>query len=66
MTQHSKGLCVSSGAEDPQQEEDDFEAEFLADLESESLQVGPSPALEFLRLSSRIFSQIGAFNAGFD
>ncbi|KAL0056457.1 hypothetical protein WJX82_011547 [Trebouxia sp. C0006] len=38
MTQHSEGLCVSSGAEDPQQEEDDFEAEFLADLESESLE----------------------------
>ncbi len=58
MTQHSEGLCVSSGVEDPQQEEDDFEAEFLADLESESRQVGPSPAMELLRLSSRIFRQI--------
>ncbi len=65
MTQHSEGLCVSSGVEDPQQEEDDFEAEFLADLESESLEVGPSPALEFLRLSTRISRQIGALNAGF-
>ena len=51
MTQHSEGLCVSSGVENPQQEEDDFEAEFLADLESESLQVAPSTALELLRLS---------------
>ncbi len=66
MTQHSEGLCASSGVEDPQQEEDDFEAEFLADLESESLQVGPSLALEYLRLSSRISRQVGAFNAGFD
>lgn len=37
MTQHGEGLCVSSGVEHPQQEEDDFEAEFLADLESKSL-----------------------------
>lgn len=66
MTQHSEGLRMSSGVEDPQQEEDDFEAEFLADLESESKQAGPSAALGLLRLSLRIFRQIRAFTAGFD
>ena len=55
MTQHGDGLCVSSGVEVPQQEEGDFEAEFLAELESESQQVGPILAMEFLRLSSRVF-----------
>jgi hypothetical protein len=55
MTQRGEGLCMSSGVEDPQQEEDDFDAEFLADLESESQQVGSSPALELSRLSPRGF-----------